>query len=54
MQRRTINLVGSGDACARSNNIIMKVDFDPETEFEAELISALEGTESATASASAR
>ena len=45
MKKHTVGIEGFGDSCARSHNIVCKVGdgvVDPEMEFEAELLSALE------------
>lgn len=42
MKRHTIEIVGLGDSCARSHNVMMSLEDDPEIEFEAALLSALE------------
>ncbi|WP_298229605.1 hypothetical protein [Gryllotalpicola sp.] len=41
MERKSITLDGVGDACARSVHVV-KLEQDPETEFESMLINALE------------
>lgn len=49
MQKRSINLAGRGDVCARSSKsgFLADDDGDPELAFEAELAAALAETEPA-------
>ena len=47
MNKHSIGIEGFGDSCARSHKIYIVTDesTDPEVEFEAELLAALEKTE---------
>lgn len=45
MKKHTVSIQGAGDSCARSCHFTMKVEdpaLDPEIEFEAELLAALD------------
>lgn len=46
MNKHSIGIQGFGDSCARSHRIFIATDelADPEVEFEAELLAALEQT----------
>jgi hypothetical protein len=53
MNKHSIGIEGFGDSCARSHRIFIATDelTDPEVEFEAELLAALEKAKIATQSA---